>query len=182
MQTCTDIRAQVDADMLLQREINLALLAVADTLASGVDPRMLRILARILKVSWTEHVTFQDEVVVPILAARHTGELTSRIADCQTEHGRIADLHAEICRHLENILEPGDAIPQDTEALLRSAHARRQSHLDGEAVLDALMPHAFNAAECALCDNWMHARHSQRFPLDLVRSGRPYPQPCKPMH
>ena len=64
----TDIRAQVVADNLLQDEINRGLAILAARLPADVDLRLVRILARVLESSWTEHVSFQHSVMFPIVA------------------------------------------------------------------------------------------------------------------
>jgi hypothetical protein len=176
MRTYTDIRAQVDADVLLQREINLALLAVADTLSPGSDMRMIRILSRILNASWTEHVSFQNEVVLPILVGRHHAAVSDLVERVHRDHVNLGALHTQIAFQFEALLSGGPVVKNELEALLRRTHVTRQDHLATHAALDGWMPPSFTAAECALCEQWALARMSPRFPLDLVRSGRPYPQ------
>jgi hypothetical protein len=182
MQACSDIRAQVDADALLQGEINLALLAVADTLPSGPDPRMVRILSRILAVSWTEHMSFQDEVIFPILIGRRQTAAAELIASSRSDHANLVGLHAEIGQQFEGLLAPDHTVVVGLETLLRLTHAKRQAHLATDALLSQSMPSPFTPAECALCEQWTRARMRLRFPLDLVRGGRPYPQLGSRLH
>ena len=75
MQSKLDIREQIAADATLQAEISQALVAIADSLSQGTDLRVARIVVRTLEASWDEHVSFQDEVVFPIVLGRHTRQV-----------------------------------------------------------------------------------------------------------
>lgn len=177
MQDCTDIRAQVEADAQLQREISAALLAVADGLTSGGDLRMVRILTRTLEASWSEHVSFQGEVVFPILIARHGPDLAPDLERLDGEHKRLAELHAEISRRLEALLKPDHAIDEGIEALVRDTLACRLSHLECDSRINSRLPDAFTAAERTLCEKWSQTRPHPRFPLNLLPKGdRPFPK------
>ena len=173
----TDIHALVDADAQLQREISAALLAVADGLTSGGDLRMVRILTRTLEASWTEHVSFQDEVVFPILIARHGPDPAPDVERSNGEHKRLAELHAEISRRLEALLKPEHAIDEGLEALLRDTLACRLSHLEIDSRIGSRLPDTFTAAERILCEKWSQTRPHPRFPLNLLPKGdRPFPK------
>lgn len=177
MLTCTDIRGQVVADAHLQKEINHALCAVADTLANGGNRRLARILTRTLEPSWAEHVSFQDEVIFPILIGRHGGELNERLDRGRLEHSSIAELHAEIARHLDDLSGVDGNMAEGLEALLRHTHAQRLSHIELDAQFDEWLPQAFSDAEHALCEKWTQTRPHPRFPLNLLRKGgHPFPR------
>jgi hypothetical protein len=177
MKTCTDIRDQVLADARLQKEISHALLAVADALAAGGDRRIVRILTRTLEASWTEHVSFQDEVVFPILVSRHGSTIKDLLQSRHCEHVHLAKLHAEIGHHLEELLGPGHKTADGLESLLRRTHELRLSHLEFDFQLNDLLPEVFSDAERTLCEKWSKTRPNLRFPLNLLRNGSPpYPR------
>jgi hypothetical protein len=176
MHTISDIRAQVEADAMLQREISSVLLAVADSLGTGSDNRVVRILTRTLEASWDEHVGFQDAVIFPIVVGRHGPRVMEIIDRRRSEHATLAQQHSQIRQHLAGELAQGGRLAEELEALLRDAYAQRQSHLDCDADLDGWLPETFSEAECALCGKWWTLRSNLPFPLNLLRhSVRPRP-------
>lgn len=176
MKTCTDIREQVGADARLQQEISHALLAVAEALAADGDYRIVRILARTLEASWDEHVSFQHEVIFPIIISRHGDKLNELVDGHRAEHASLTQLHAEIGHHLEALLEPAHEQAAGLETLLRRTHAQRLLHLSREDELHAWLPDSLDDGERSLCEKWLQTRPSLRFPLNLLREGgRPFP-------
>lgn len=171
MHASHDIHAQIKADAMLQREISRALLAVADTLKSGTDRRVVRILKRTLEASWEEHVSFQDAVIFPIIASRHGPQVKEIINHRRSEHASLSQQHSQIGQHLDELLGAGRARPEGLEILLRDAYAKRQSHLDSDADLDGWLPETFSEAECVLCGKWAELRPKLPFPLNLLRKG-----------
>lgn len=165
----TDIRALIQADAMLQREITQALLAVADTLATGTDRRIVRILTRILDTSWDEHVSLQDEVIFPILASRHGAVVQESIKARQSEHASLSQRHSEIGRQLAELLAQDAVLADRLEGLLRGTHAQRLAHLERDAELDGWLPQSFTETECLLCGRWSDARPHLRFPFNLLR-------------
>lgn len=178
MHTRSDIRAQIAADSMLQREISSALLAVANSLETGTDPRVVRILTRTLEAGWYEHVSFQDAVIFPIVLSRHGAQVQPMIDDRRTEHANLSQQHSEVGRGLDGLLSAGGNLPasESLGLLLRTTCAQRQSHLDRDSDLDAWLPDVFTEAECTLCCKWSELRPNLPFPLNLLRrSPRPRP-------
>jgi hypothetical protein len=183
MDTAPDIRAHIHADAHLQTEINHALLAVADGLPAGSDRRVVRILTRTLEPSWTEHVSFQDAVVFPIVEARHGQQVKAPIDRLRADHAGLTQRHSEIGELLDQMLHHlhGGAAPLD--GLLSVTLQLRQAHFELDAALDTWLPATFTKAERALCSDWAAARPEPRFPLNLLRtSGRPYPRLVGRLH
>ena len=183
MHSCNDINARVHADAGLQREISHALAALADTLPEGGDLRIARILSRTLEGSWSEHVSFQEEVLFPILAARHGVNVAHLIAARCADHASLSDQHAQIGLQLEKLV--GECAPVDDrlEGLLRQAHSHRLSHLCLDGELDEWLPKSYSAAEKSLCEKWWSLRPVLRFPLNLLCSGElPFPHIGKHIH
>lgn len=178
-----DIRAQMAADTQLQREICAALLSLADTVATGADLRLVRVLTRTLEVSWAEHVSFQEAVVFPILLARHGNRLQAMIDVRRAEHASLSQLHDQIGRHLNGLLGPGHMVAPNLETFLRSACALRMSHLAFDADLEGQLPADFTEAELSLCANWSETRPTLRFPINLLRNtGLPPSRPTGRTH
>jgi len=183
MHASTDIRAHIEADALLQREISHALLAIADSLTAGTDRRVVRILIRTLEASWSEHVSFQDGVVFPILTGRHGVEVQVLIDHRRAEHASLSQQHAKISHHLDSLMPAEQTIADGLEKLLRSTHMERLSHLSLDAELDGWLPENFTDAECSLCEKWLRTHASLRFPLSLLRQvGQSFPRLGKWLH
>lgn len=183
MDTAASIRAQINADAHLQAEINRALLAIADNLASGSDPRVVRILKRTLEASWAEHVSFQGEVVFPILVAHHAGGVSEAVDRLRSEHAALSQRHAGVGKLLASMLQgrPGDTA--EIDALLRATLELRRTHLKADAELERWLPVTFNAAEKSLCVGWAMKRTKSRFPLNLLRTmGRSFLRPGEHLH
>jgi hypothetical protein len=166
------IRAQIAADALLQAEISRGLIAVADSLPQGSDQRVVRILARMLETSWSEHVSFQDLVVFPILIGRHTPRIAVALEQQRSEHARLSQMHRDLGRQLEGLLSELSVDTPGLEALLRSTCALRRSHLNADEQLDGWLPASFSSEEIALCTMWSTQRPAPRFPLNLLKIRR----------
>jgi hypothetical protein len=167
-----DIRAHIAADTQLQAEINRALLAIADSLSQAGDPRIVRILNRTLEASWAEHVSFQDEVVFPIVIGRHSHRVTLVIDGLRSEHAGLSQRHAEIGNGLNDLQQDKLHDVAGFDTLLRTTHELRRRHLIDDAELIGLLPASFSAAETDLCRGWAARRPVPRFPLNVLRSSR----------
>jgi hypothetical protein len=177
MGTALDIRAQIEADTNLQTEISKALLAVTEGLGKGSDGRVVRLLTRTLEASWHEHVSFQNMVVFPILEGRHARDVSSAIARSHLDHAALSERHRDVGRRLDLLLETSADDVHGLERLLRVTIAQRRIHFHRDAELERWLPDAFSRLECVLCERWVAARQSPRFPLGLLRSpDRPYPR------
>ena len=166
------IRAQIAADSLLQAEITQGLIAVADSLPYGSDPRVVRILARILATSWAEHVSFQDLVVFPILIGRHGRRLAEAVERQRSEHALLSQQHRDLVRQLDSLLSKISNDTSGLEELLRHTCALRRSHLEVDEHIDNWLPASFSGDETALCTEWATQRPAPRFPLNLLKIRR----------
>jgi hypothetical protein len=163
------IRAQIAADALLQAEISRGLIAVADSLPQSSDQRVVRILARMLESSWSEHVSFQDLVVFPILIGRREPRIAAAVEQQRSEHTRLSQLHCDLGRQLEGLLSEVSVGTAGLEALLRRTCGLRRSHLNVDEQLDGWLPASFSGDEMALCTMWATQRPAPRFPLNLLK-------------
>jgi hypothetical protein len=164
------IRAQIAADALMQAEIGRGLIAVADSLPNGSDLRVARILARMLQSSWSEHVSFQDEVVFPILAVRRARRLAGLIGRQQTDHARLSQHHRAIEHQLNTLLVKATDDVSGLDRLLRGACDARRSHMAVDEQLDAWLPATFSDGEVRLYHLWANERPHPRFPLNLLKT------------
>jgi len=171
MKIDVDIGAQIDADTQLQREINHALSATAGGLAISGDLRLVRILTRTLGPSWTEHVSFQEDVIFPIAAARHGGSMKRTIALLRADHDNLSQQHSEISSMLQGLLDGRPADLSQFDATLRTTLALRRSHFLLDAQLHTWLPAPYTSKERSFCIHWMETRPRPRFPLNLLRDG-----------
>jgi hypothetical protein len=170
MNDTADIRAQIAADTLLQGEINRALLAIADSLSQGCDPRVVRILNRTLEASWAEHVSLQNEVLFPIVMGHHARQVATIIDRLRSEHAGLSQRHAEIGSRLNGMLQDHPDGAAGLDALLRTTLELRRHHLLVDAELIGWLPASFSATEVSLCGAWASRRPIPRFPLNLLKS------------
>ena len=171
MHSCSDINARVHADAALQREISHALAALADSLRDGGDVRIARILSRTLEGSWIEHVSFQEDVIFPILTGRHGINVAHLVAARCADHASLSQQHAVIARQLDALTGARALNGRDIEAVLRQACSHRLSHLCLDGELTARLPKTYTQAEKALCEKWSSLRPVLRFPLNLLCNG-----------
>jgi hypothetical protein len=165
------IRAQIAADALLQAEMSRALLAIADSLPHTSDPRVVRIVSRTLEASWKEHVSFQHDVVFPIVVARHAADVAETIDRLRAEHAALSLAHSTVGAQLQYLLQNRLPAPMALAAMLRTACELRRGLLDTDAELDGWLPVSFSVAEATLCDLWATQRPVPRFPLNVLRAG-----------
>ena len=172
MQSKLDIRAQIAADAALQAEISQALVAIADSLPQGTDLRVARIVLRTLEASWDEHVSFQDEVVFPIVLGRHTHQVALLVDRLRSDHERIRDGNSDIVARLQALLGGISYEPGGLESALRGTFALRRNHLQIDAELGGWLPDTFSPTEQSLSNVWQLSRPSPRFPLNLLKATR----------
>ena len=165
-----DIRAQIAADAALQAEIGQALMAIADSLPQATELRMARIVLRTLDASWDEHVSFQDEVVFPIVLGRHARHTAHIVERLRADHAGLASRHAATGRHLQGVLNGETNELAELEQTLRATFEFRRDHLHVDAELSGWLPPAFSAAELSLCCDWEDSRPTPRFPLNVLRA------------
>jgi len=174
MDSGVDIRAQIAADALLQEEINRALEDFARSLPGATDLRLVRVLTRTLEPSWTEHASFQDHVVFPIVADLNgdAKDITGVIDRLRGEHADLAERHSELREHLESLLDGDHSQARTLASLLRSSVELRSRHFDAEAALAGWLPGFFTPSDLALLGRWVANRPKPPFPLSLFNQRR----------
>jgi hypothetical protein len=163
----SELRAQVAADSLLQDEINRGLATLGARLSEDIDLRMVRIIARVLESSWTEHVGFQHAVVFPIVAFESRGVLGVQVAidRLRAEHEDIKLQHAALGRALDLLLR--GVIVAELPALAKRALEARSRHFDAEDCIVERLPRSYHVADLARHAEWLANRLGPRFPLGL---------------
>ena len=169
--TPAGIRAHLAADGRLQEEINRALEDFADSLPGSTGLRLVTALAETLDPSWTEHVSFQEHVVFPIVVKRHAGtkDIAAVIDRLQREHAELSERHSEVAERLDDYLNGSSHDAETLGYLLRSAFEFRGRHLESEQRLDGLLPRLFTPSDLALFNDWTASRPRARFPVNLLK-------------
>lgn len=172
MHNATDIHARLAADAALQAEISEALLAVADSLPQGCDPRILKLVSRTLEASWEEHVSFQDAVMFPIVIGRHARRATPIVDRLRADHAGISRRHTAIHQRLQQMLDGVAGELATLEEALRATFELRRDHMHVDAELGSWLPQNFSPAELSLCCAWEVTRPAPRFPLNVLQATR----------
>ena len=168
------IRDQIAADNRLQEEINRALKDFADSLPGAGDLRLVRILTRTLEPSWTEHVSFQDHVVFPIVEDFDGGakNMTAVIDRLRAEHAGLAERHSEVREQLESLLDGDRSNSRTLAELLKGAVELRSRHFEAETTLAGCLPELFTQRDLALLGRWLTNRPKPPFPLSVLNHRR----------
>jgi hypothetical protein len=164
-----DAYERIAADRTLQLEICCTLESLADSLPE-VDLNLARALAGVLEPSWIEHVSFQDEVLFPILSRDvERALLVARLDTLKREHteisGRFGELNEQIVLVIEGEAHNADAFGY----LVRGVFESLRSHIDHEAVLlEEFMPRVLSPADRKIVETWSASRAWPPFPISLL--------------
>lgn len=153
-----DARARIHADNKLQHEICSALESLADGLPSSLDSDLASRLPDILISSWSEHVDFQGNVIIPILKRHNvtSQSLTLQIERLELEHDMIGALGHEIAEQLELSLEGVEPNAEMIGYMLRGAFQDRRSHLEWERhFFETMLPCILAPVDQDLFSNWL---------------------------
>jgi len=158
------------ADRHLQGEIDKAIAGLVDGIPAEAACRLARVLAAVLEPSWTEHTSFQDEALFPILArgeglAREIPILLERLG---REHGEIGAHHREVATILSRLVaRQRAATAAECTCLSQTLELRRQHHA-AEAVLEELIPVPLDDADHTALAEWTASREAPPFPVNLI--------------
>ncbi len=127
-------RERIAADRMLQLEICTALESLADNLPNVVDLRLARALVGVIEPSWSEHVSFQDDALFPILLRRHdaTRGVAATLERLRLEHAEIRDRHVEVIEQICLLIVGEQPNPDMLGYLLRSVFEGHRRHIEGE--------------------------------------------------
>ncbi len=156
---------------MLQLEICTALESLADNLPNVVDLRLARALVGVLEPSWTEHVSFQDEVLFPILIRRHdaTRGVAATLETLRREHDEMRDRHTEVIEQICLLIVGEQPNPDMLGYLLRGVFEGHRRHIEGETVfLDATLPSLLTDDDHEALESWHAARPEPPFPIRLL--------------
>jgi hypothetical protein len=165
------IREHLAVDSRLQEEINHALEDLADSLPGSSGMKLAAALKETLDPSWAEHVSFQEQVLFPIILSRHAnardvGPIVDRL---KRDHMEVTERHAEVSEKLDNHLNGRFSNAESLGYLLRSTFELRGRHWEAEQRLDALLPRMFTPADMTLFSGWTSTRSRIRFVSSFMR-------------
>ena len=160
-------------DRALQNEINLALGSLLANRPSLVDLRLVRMLTALLVPSWTEHTSFQNEVMFPIIM-RNGGEdaVAALLARLRVEHVDITRLQARLVVDFERVISGRLGDHAAYRDRLRVLLEVRRHHLKAEAQLTGLLPSVLAAADETTIQIWASTRPVPPFPISVLRFTR----------
>jgi hypothetical protein len=170
-QNWSDPYQRMAADRTLQLEICTALESLADSLPNIEDLRLARTLIGVLEPSWTEHVSFQDEVLFPILLKRHDSfrALQANLDTFQREHITIAEGDAELCEQMQRLIGGETPDAGMLGYLLRNVFESRRRHIDSEtSLLETFLPSLHTPADRRALESWTATRKKSPFPISLL--------------
>lgn len=161
---------RVKADRQLQSEIDKAMASLLGGLPCAVDLRLARVLDTVLVASWTEHVSFQDEVLFPLIgkAERRTPDVRALIGRLENEHAEIAEYHDDFTASLKSIIAGRRISESGLEITLKRTLDLRSLHNGAEAVLDQIIPSVVDATDHTELEKWMASNGTASFPVNLI--------------
>jgi hypothetical protein len=166
-----DLAQRLGADRTLQAEIDKAMAGLAEGLPSLQGLRLARVLSTVLEPSWSEHQSFQDEALFPILAKANSARLDDHplLARLSREHGEIGAHQQELLSFLNAHINGQRAATAKLTVCLTEVLSLRRRHLDAEAALGLMIPAVLDAADKAALDFWASGRATPAFPINLAR-------------
>lgn len=162
--------ARFAADCALQLDICKSLLAVADSLPGSLNATIIDILSKLLRATWTSHLTLEGDVILPLIERRHEGicGLHDRFAPLTQQHIEISGVNDELIDCFD-MIERGESVDSAMLGfLLRNAAERRREHVDWEKVLlGPLLPQTLTPVERQMFSAWASANP---WPFDDFRA------------
>jgi hypothetical protein len=158
------------ADRHLQAEIDKAIAGLVGGVPLHAALRLARVLGVVLEPSWSEHTSFQDEALFPIVARAEgtTPEIHALLARLGREHAEIGERQREVSSILGKLVAGRTVVSAAQSACLSQALELRRRHHDAEAVLDDLIPVALDATDRAALEGWIVNRAEPPFPVNLI--------------
>lgn len=161
---------KVDADLLLQSEIDMAFDTLMGELPFVTALRVAGILAAVLTPSWSEHRRFQEEVLFPILATER-----NQPDDFVEFAGRIGDVHVEIGEHqrevsisLKHMAIDGRPLTSSRLDLIEQTLALRRRHHAAENAIDLKIPKSLGDSSRDILWRWTARQGVEPFPVNLI--------------
>ncbi len=152
--------ARFAADCALQQDVCKSLLAAADALPNALDREAILFLSKIISSTWSAHIVFQGEVIMPLVKQRHEGrpEFYGRFIPLSRQHIEISGANDEVIDCLETAAR-GEAIDNGMLGyVLRYAAERRREHIEWEqALLGPLLPKTLTPVERKIFAEWVAA-------------------------
>jgi hypothetical protein len=165
-----DLASRYGADRCLQTEIDKALAELTKGFASPLGLRLARVLTTVLAPSWSEHASFQEEALFPILAKAGdaTAETRLLLVRLGHEHVEIGERQEEAMSFLNDIAGGRSVTSGKLGACFAEVAALRRRHYDAEAMLEPIIPAALEGPDRVVLERWTAGRGGQPFPLNLI--------------
>jgi hypothetical protein len=165
-----DLASRYGADRCLQTEIDKALAELAKGFASPLGLRLARVLTTVLAPSWSEHASFQEEALFPILAKAGDATAATRLLLVRLgrEHVEIGERQQEAISVLNDVAGGRAVAGGKLGVCLAGVAALRRRHYDAEAVLEPIIPTALEGPDRVVLARWTADRGGQPFPLNLI--------------
>jgi hypothetical protein len=152
--------ARFAADCALQHDVCKSLLAMADVLPQTLDREAVLFLSKIASSTWSAHVVFQGEVIMPLIKQRHEGhsEFYDRFIPLSRQHIEISGANDELVDCLE-MAARGEAIDRGMLGyVIRYAAERRREHVEWEqTLLGPMLPKTLTPVERKIFAEWAAA-------------------------
>ena len=161
---------KVDADLLLQSEIDMAMECLLGGLPTVTALRVAGILAAVLTPSWSEHRRFQEDVLFAVLAngrkdAAEFKELIERMRDAHIE---IGEHQREVSIGLKQLANGGRVMGTGLRDIAEQTLALRRQHHAAENVLDMKTPRRLDNASRDIIARWTASQGAEPFPINLI--------------
>jgi hypothetical protein len=161
--------ARLAADCALQEDVCKSLLAMADRLPQSLDQDAVLALSKLIPSTWSAHVTFHHEVVVP-LASRHPNCLCDQLELLARQHIEISGANDELLDCLEMTVRGETVDAGMLGYLIRYVAERRRDHVEWEkSLVGPSLPKTLTPAERKIFSEWVAANPQPFEGLDLGR-------------
>ncbi len=135
---------KVDADRLLQSEIDVAMQSLMGALPTVTVMRVAGVLGAVLAPSWSEHRHFQEEVLFPVVfrARGRDGEFAEFVGRMGDEHSEIGEHQRELSVNLKQLANGSLVLGAGLRDLIEQTVALRRQHHAAENTFDLKIPSA----------------------------------------
>lgn len=161
---------KVDADLLLQSEIDMALDTLMGELPFDTALRVAGILSAVLTPSWSEHRRFQEDVLFPVLAREreHADDFSDFVERMGDAHVEIGEYQREVSLSLKQLAIDGRPLNSSRRDIIEQTLALRRRHHAAENVLDMKIPGHLGSASRGIIERWTAGQGAEPFPVNLI--------------
>lgn len=160
----------IAADRELQDEIDKALESLCGPPPRGGADRVMRVLNIVLRPSWAQHTSFQDEALFPIIArSRGPDAETQQLLDgLRSAHTEITARQHTVSIDLNRLVAGWPGEKSGPAKSIAHVVALRRGHSDAEVALATMLPSTLEDVDQALLETWSVRQSHLRFPADML--------------